>query len=822
MLFRTATVSLIAATATVDASSHSHGGVGLPPNHPGRAVIEKFAPNFRCPHAAEWVSKGPEQAARDMGLADVMATATNDAATTSSSSTKSGGVRRRMQQGLGVPANVAGSCSFTNQFTGPSCVEFRGEASVWTPAAMQERCAAEADSTLSATMDGCPTPEGGMGGWCITFNTAVGGVEAAAMMVSPESDCAQLSNACVSFAGGMFMPDVGCEAAAAPPASTTGGGDEGTPSAGGPPPGTATGGSGGGGPPLDIPAGAGGGPPKCMIAPGAIGAGHQSGFSAGYDPACEGTPAEGSPYMWPMAWRANVESKSMMYGSDDVIYHSKGEVFYRLDKNHKRMDWHYQRGVQRGFGQAPCDPANIVPELTVGQISACRRDTDEYKTMIHRGSKMVFITWNNSTAYGSNDVSQINDCYWLNMAVIGNIRPDWYMDARGDSTAVQYLGNQHVFHENEPRLVKQWRKQDFADQYFVMSVLANTLEDGIHWPMVLNVPGEGVGDDFLQTYTNQSLLTDADDYLFFLDEALESMGGSCPELTREEFGFNPASGNEEVYIPSNLEVDVNAWFDNEFTYSPVWEPTVPEMDTTPADSEEAGFGVVESDRVIVNSCYDSESMRVYLSVEFTGVEMLEMDQMPWLAVGYREDEECKMNPPSGEDSDIILLTHPAPGVNYQTDLTTLPQAARRFDEAAISSITDSATPLAQSPLYSEVYVFAPAISDTTAIERSTAPDSVTLHFKQSMSQVPTAMNLMYAIGSSPEIQFHSSRGCFQVVDFPKCPAGESTMPVSEGSTTNAAPETQPANAKSAQSSGAFSVSTAVCVLASSFLAFILL
>jgi hypothetical protein len=72
--------------------------------------------------------------------------------------------------------------------------------------------------------------------------------------------------------------------------------------------------------------------------------------------------------------------------------------------------------------------------------------------MIHRGSKMVFITWNNDTEHGSNDPAQISDCYYLDLAVIGNIRPDWYMDSRGDSTDVQYLGNQHVFHENEPRL----------------------------------------------------------------------------------------------------------------------------------------------------------------------------------------------------------------------------------------------------------------------------------------------------------------------------------------------------------------------------------
>lgn len=485
------------------------------------------------------------------------------------------------------------------------------------------------------------------------------------------------------------------------------------------------------------------------------------------------------------------------------------------------MDWHYQRGVQRGFGQAPCDPENIVPELTVGQINACRRDSDEYQTMIHRGSKMVFITWNNGTAIGTNDAAQISECFWLDMAVIGNIRPDWFMDARGDSTAVQYLGNQHVFHENEPRLVKQWRKQDFADQYFVMSMLENTMEDGIHWPMILNVPGEGVGDDFLQTYTNHSLLTDNEDYLFLLDEALEAMGGSCPELARDEFGFNPSSGQEGVYIPSNLEVDPNAWFDNEVTYSPVWESSVNETNTAAPEDREEGYAVLESDRVVVSSCYDSTSMRVHLSVEFTGVEMLDMGQMPWLAVGYREDEECKMNPSSGDDSEIILLTHPSPGVNYRADTTSLPSAARRFDEAAISSISNSATPLSESPLYSDVYVVAPAISSaSTATERSidsTAPDSVTLYFKQSLSQAQP-MNLMYAIGSSPEIQFHANRGCFQVVDFPKCPIND-TMPVGEGSTTTTTGSTAESVSTSA---GAPMVSNFAYILVSSFLAVVLM
>jgi hypothetical protein len=238
------------------------------------------------------------------------------------------------------------------------------------------------------------------------------------------------------------------------------------------------------------------------------------------------------------------------------------------------------------------------------------------------------------------------------------------------------------------------------------------------------------------------------------------------------------------------------------------------MDTETEEQEE-GFAVIESDRVIVSSCYDSDTMTVQLSVEFTGIEMLDSNQMPWLAVGYREDEDCKMNPSNGDDSEIILLSHPSPGANYQADLTALPSAARRFDESAIASISASSTPLAQDPLFSEVYVFAPAISDNAAIERSfesTSPDSVTLRFKQSMNAAPDAMNLMYAIGSSPEMQFHASRGCFQVVDFPKCPSSD-TMSEEEGSSTTGA---------NATTSAAFSVATAASILASGVVAVFLL
>ena len=80
------------------------------------------------------------------------------------------------------------------------------------------------------------------------------------------------------------------------------------------------------------------GPISCAIAPGAIGAAHQLGFSTGYRSDCEGTPAESSAYQWPLAWTADLEGHSLKYGSDVVQYSSHTKVWYRLDKNWKRSD----------------------------------------------------------------------------------------------------------------------------------------------------------------------------------------------------------------------------------------------------------------------------------------------------------------------------------------------------------------------------------------------------------------------------------------------------------------------------------------------------
>ena len=121
--------------------------------------------------------------------------------------------------------------------------------------------------------------------------------------------------------------------------------------------------------------------------------------------------------------------------------------------------------------------------------------------MIHRENLMYFIHWKEeeNVTVGETDASKIDNCTMINLAVIGNIRPDWFMDKRGDDTDAQYLGDQHVFYADAklPKLVKQWRKKDFASQYFVMSMMANppnklakdesaSVEDNVHWPLILN------------------------------------------------------------------------------------------------------------------------------------------------------------------------------------------------------------------------------------------------------------------------------------------------------------------------------------------------
>jgi hypothetical protein len=125
----------------------------------------------------------------------------------------------------------------------------------------------------------------------------------------------------------------------------------------------------------------------------------------------------------PMSWSANVETQSMAYGSDDIVFHSKGKVFYRLDNNWKRVDKTYQNGPRLGAGQAPCPSSQIDQEMSEDGILGCKINesfndgTDPSTTMIHRGSKMYFTTWKNDTNVnvGETDPSLIAECNYMDL-----------------------------------------------------------------------------------------------------------------------------------------------------------------------------------------------------------------------------------------------------------------------------------------------------------------------------------------------------------------------------------------------------------------------
>ena len=229
----------------------------------------------------------------------------------------------------------------------------------------------------------------------------------------------------------------------------------------------------------------------------------------------------------------------MAFGSDEVKFESFGRIYYLANKNWKRGDTYFRKGHTHGTITLPCGGRD---DDTLSDEECEKSSENLHTTVIHRGTKMVFIYWNVDAVAGEDDVSKIKSCTSMDLHVIGTIRPDWYMDDRGDATDVQYLGNQHVFYNGEPRLVKQWRKHH-GNQYFTMSMQENTGDDGIHWPLILNNPGEGMGYDLLKKFGNHTLLTDKDDVLFLLDEAFIASGGVCTERNARGGGDGKRGGD---------------------------------------------------------------------------------------------------------------------------------------------------------------------------------------------------------------------------------------------------------------------------------------
>ena len=735
---------LLLASTAIAATTAPH------PLHP------KFRSQLNCPYAENWLSKGADAAAKELGI-DIAA---EHAAAARHSST------RRV---LGSSLPLAGSCTYTNTWVGgQSCMNFHGD---WTLEGMTEKCDLEADGVASQGV-GCDDTVEDVSGWCVKdVSEGVDSMmaapemkeEATLLMLSAASSCDDNEMACVAFIGGRFVAAGSC----AKGEDSLFASDQ-----------------------ADMEGEEGG---KCLLAPGAIGAAHQAGFSKGYSNSCPGTPAQDSPYMWPLKWSANFQTKSMGFGSDDIMFESRGRTFYALDKNWKRSDTTYQLGILRTVGQGPCE--NIASDSESKGFGCVLNNTDTMSTMIHKGGTMYFIDWKPDSApiVGERDASKVEACSKINMSVVGNIRNDWYMDKRGDDTDVQYLGDQHLFYPDPeegtiPMLVKQWRKKDFASQYFTMSMLGNPpnkleenadapVEDNMHWPMIINIPGQGFGDDFLQVYTKHELLTDEDDDLFMLVENFMESGGECPENTNgngeeEEVAHGPPI--QEVHIPSNLEVEEASWFSNEYTFSPIWEvpkrPVVTDMGAVSSVAAALSKPATEvSDRVTVQSCYDEATKSIDMSFHFHEIDPTSNGRLPWMAIGYRQTETCAMTPPSGGITPIILISHLEGEEAPTAHSTSLLPTAKSLSSDAFASMYMLARDLSETDDHSDVSVIAPQVTSLSKARSSlTTDDTVTLNFKRTVGEKPEQLNLMYAIGMSSDLGIHTTRKCFVIDTFPSC------------------------------------------------------
>lgn len=168
----------------------------LPPNHLTTEVLAKFRHHFRCPYATEWVTKGPHQAAMDLGIVPKRNDNITSTTSTTFASSMMRGSHRSLQDDDMMPA--AGSCVFINSWTGqPTCVEFRG--SSYTLEDMQTRCVAEPDSTLNEGEACSAVTESSIAGWCLV-SISDSMVEATPMV----GDCQQNQMACQSFMSGTF------------------------------------------------------------------------------------------------------------------------------------------------------------------------------------------------------------------------------------------------------------------------------------------------------------------------------------------------------------------------------------------------------------------------------------------------------------------------------------------------------------------------------------------------------------------------------------------------------------------------------------------
>lgn len=267
----------------------------------------------------------------------------------------------------------------------------------------------------------------------------------------------------------------------------------------------------------------------CSIAEGFPGGAHQNAASPGYSTNCSGAPAQASPYMWPLDFFLEEENTIMNFDSDEPVAQYKSQTWYLLSKNWKRSDLRE--------GKKPGRPGTGTGDM-------------ERTTFLHRNENLVYLQWAEGADF--RNVSQILSCTSTKVGGVGNIRPDWFLDSRPYSSpdiASQYLGNQHIMHEGKATLVRQWRKSDFVENYFVMSMQEHPDSSGVRWPLQIAIPGEAEGPDTLRVMSKHRLLNASELEPFLIDQAYMAAGGECRSSTPAAAGTWVCGVCAKEYLP---------------------------------------------------------------------------------------------------------------------------------------------------------------------------------------------------------------------------------------------------------------------------------
>ena len=162
-------------------------------------------------------------------------------------------------------------------------------------------------------------------------------------------------------------------------------------------------------------------------------------------------------------------------------------------------------------------------------------------------------------------------------------------------------------------------------------------------------------------------------------------------------------------MPSNLERESSSWRSIEFTESPVWVP--PADDGAGSAGASAGMQQVV-DGLAVYSCYDSATKMVTIDVTFAVPE----GSAAYGAIGWRESDECLMNPRGGGSTPVVFAAPDDATGAYAAHFNMMAPDVKTFSSATAESFVAGLTPLDGAALFSN-----------TAVEHDEAAGTVELN-----------------------------------------------------------------------------------------------